>query len=132
MSTMVDYLTTTCKDAWSGRAWLDIEGDQYWTGDFGMNMVWFEQLVDACIATSPAGCGVYASLNSWTAIFGSETYVYSPAASLPLWYPHYDDSQSFDDWKAYGGWSEPAAKQYVGDSKLCEVDVDMNWAPVVF
>lgn len=30
IKTMVDYVNTNCKSAWSGRVWLDIEGTDYW------------------------------------------------------------------------------------------------------
>jgi len=36
---MVQYLQSTCPSAWSGRLWLDIEGSQYWTGNYANNQV---------------------------------------------------------------------------------------------
>jgi len=49
--------------------------------------------------------------------------------SRPLWYAHYDDSASFDDWgdMVFGGWGSPNIKQYAGDSSLCGIDVDLDW-----
>jgi len=42
MRTLVDHLNSNCKEAWSGRVWLDIEGTQYWTGDTNANRVWYQ------------------------------------------------------------------------------------------
>lgn len=66
-----------------------------------------------------------------------------------------DDKQSFADFAPFGGWSKPfvsgilnfaipitfqpkkipkkflqkKAKQYSGDTKLCDEDVDLDWRP---
>lgn len=42
MRTLLDHLNTNCKEAWSGRVWLDIEGTQYWTGDTYANRLWYQ------------------------------------------------------------------------------------------
>lgn len=42
MKTLLNHLNTNCKEAWSGRVWLDIEGTQYWTGDTENNRVWYQ------------------------------------------------------------------------------------------
>lgn len=48
---------------------------------------------------------------------------------LPLWYAHYDNSPSFSDFAAFGGWTAPNIKQYEGTSSLCGASVDRNWHP---
>jgi hypothetical protein len=30
----------------------------------------------------------------------------------PLWYAHYDGVQNFSDFKPFGGWTKPYAKQF--------------------
>lgn len=49
--------------------------------------------------------------------------------SKPLWYAHYDNNPSFSDYSkyAFGGWSTPSIKQYLGDTTLCSVGVDLNF-----
>ena len=47
-------------------------------------------------------------------------------------YAHYDNSPSFSDFTAFGGWSTPAIKQYMGDKTSCGVGVDYNWYPDSF
>jgi len=126
LTTMLNYLNTNCKSSWSGRVWLDIEGSQYWLGSYTNNKNWYQQLVDACTSNAPS-CGVYTSSNEWQTIFGSTTYSYG--SSLPLWYPHYDNSPSFSDFKAFGGWTSPYMKQYAGDVTACSIDVDKSYCP---
>lgn len=126
LSTMLSYLNSNCKSAWSGRIWLDIEGSQYWTGSTSSNQAWYKNLVDACKSLGVT-CGVYSSSSQWSAIFGSTSYVYGN--SLPLWYAHYDNNPSFSDFSSFGGWSSPHAKQYAGDVTLCSFGVDKNYSP---
>ena len=47
-------------------------------------------------------------------------------------YAHYDNLPSFSDFTAFGGWSTPAIKQYMGDKTSCGVGVDYNWYPDSF
>ena len=68
--------------------------------------------------------GVYASESQWSAIMGSS---YTGGSGHQLWYPHYDGSPSFSDFRGFGGWTKPSIKQYVGDAKLCGADVDKNY-----
>ena len=49
------------------------------------------------------------------------------ASSLPLWYPHYDSWKSFGDFQAFGGWTSPSIKQYIGNANSCGIGVDYNW-----
>jgi len=112
--------------AFTGRIWLDIEGSQYWTGNAENNKAWYQNLVDSC-KSSGFSCGVYTSANNWQTIFGSTSYSYG--SNLPLWYAHYDNNPSFSDFKAFGGWSKPYAKQYQGDTTMCSMGVDKNYSP---
>lgn len=126
ISEMVTALQSGC--SWSGKVWLDIEGSQYWTGSTSNNKAWYQNLVDACKATVGASkCGVYSSSYMWSTVFGSTSYSYG--ADLPLWYAHYDNSKTFSDFTAFGGWNAPVAKQYEGTTTYCSMGVDMNWAP---
>jgi hypothetical protein len=42
---------------------------------------------------------------------------------------HYDNSASFSDFTPFGGWTQPAIKQFVGDAVVCGAGVDKNWYP---
>ena len=72
--------------------------------------------------------GIYTSYYNWEDIVGLSWN--SPSnQGLPLWYAHYDNSQSFSDFKSFGGWSSPMIKQYEGDKSGCGVGIDYDWMP---
>jgi hypothetical protein len=89
------------------------------------NRGFYKELVDACKA-SPVKCGVYSSIYQWSSLFGS-SYVYGN--DLPMWYAHYDGKPNFSDYKPYGGWVKPVAKQYSGSTSVCKMSVDLNYGP---
>lgn len=122
---------TACSSGWSQRVWLDIEGEQYWFGDYTKNWNWYKSLVDACLAYPGVSCAVYSNAAQWGSLFGSTSKVYSKSANLPLWYPRYPNnkSPSLSDYTPFGGWSTPVMKQYVGDASLCTMEVDLNYSP---
>jgi len=103
--------------------WLDIEGSQYW-GSQSSNQAFFADMVSAA-KSHGVNVAVYTSASQWQPIMGS----YTGGSSLPLWYAHYDNSQSFGDFSPFNGWSKPAMKQYNGDKTLCNIGVDFNWYP---
>ena len=70
--------------------------------------------------------GIYGSKYMWQSIFGSTTACHT-VSSQPLWYAHYDDKASFADFSAFGGWTKPHMKQYLGDTTLCGAGVDKNF-----
>jgi len=103
-----------------GELWLDVEGT--W-GSTSASQSFFSGLVSE---TKVLGVttGVYTSQSQWTAIMGSS---YKGGDAYPLWYAHYDNSPSFSDFVAFGGWTKPAIKQYEGDATVCGVGVDINY-----
>ena len=64
----------------------------------------------------------------WQSIMGSNNAC-PGVANVQLSYAHYDGSASFSDFKAFGGWTKPAIKQYKGDTTLCGAGVDLNYYP---
>jgi hypothetical protein len=128
LATMVDNLEANCPAKWTQGIWLDVEGAEYWTGSNTANRAWYEDLVDACITASKTygyHCGVYASSAQWVSLFGSTDYCYG--SGLKLWYPHYDNDASFDDYTEFGCWKTPVLKQYAGDTTQCSISVDKNY-----
>jgi len=125
---LVSYFKTNCSTAWKGRVWLDIENKDYWTGDTTANRKWYQELVDACTSTAGISCGVYSSAYfGWEDIFGTTSYAYG--SYLPLWYAHYDKTASFSDFTPFGNWSKPWGKQYIGDTTVCSMNVDVSYIP---
>ena len=62
----------------------------------------------------------------WESIMGSAQSC-TGLSGVTLWYAHYDNSPSFSDFKAFGGWTHPKIKQYKGDTTACGFGVDLNY-----
>lgn len=112
-----------------GTLWFDIETNPSpgcgWSSDKSSNCAF---LGDMIAEGKNLGIlmGVYASSYMWSSIMGS----CNVAQSLPLWYAHYDDVQSFSDFTPFGGWSKPNMKQYwdsLGGG--CGISADADWYP---
>ena len=127
ISSMVSYLNANCGTAWTKWIWLDIEGSQYWTGSYASNKTWYQNLLNACMATTGVTCGIYSSAVQWQAIFGSTSYCYGQAQHM--WYAHYDSVCSMSDYTTYGCWTTPFAKQYEGTHTACNIGVDSDYIP---
>lgn len=53
---------------------------------------------------------MYSDTYEWSGIFGTSTG-YTAAQNLPLWYPHWDNTNGFADFIPFGGWTTPVMKQ---------------------
>lgn len=72
--------------------------------------------------------GIYASSYMWNEIFGNRTAC-QELKDEPLWYAHYDNKQTFDDYVQFGGWTTPSIKQYNDRPALCGADIDYDFYP---
>ena len=123
METFVDYLKS--HSVRFGTLWLDIEGPGlYWGGNQGANSNFIGALISKGRAMGMT-IGVYSSASQWIPITGGS----SVASSCPLWYAHYDGSESFGDFSPFGGWNRPAMKQFRGSVSFCGTGIDENWYP---
>jgi hypothetical protein len=105
------------------RVWFDIESGGGWS-DPDYNSAWLQEAVDYAVSSiGQSAVGIYSNENSWTSIMGNN----SNFSSFQLWYPHYDNDPSFSDFVPFAGWTSPTIKQYVGDSTMCNVGVDLNY-----
>lgn len=66
--------------------------------------------------------GIYTRANWWQQNTG-DSLAFS---QLPLWEAHYDSDADLNAWRPFGGWDHLSAKQYVGDTQLCGVTVDLD------
>jgi len=107
-----------------GMLWFDIEGPAYWM-DQGSNQAFFNGLVSQAQAMGVT-IGVYTSESQWSPIMGDG---FTAGSAFPIWYAHYDNDPSFDDWSPFAGWSSPAIKQYEGTDTSCGYGVDRDWYP---
>ena len=68
----------------------------------------------------------------WQQIMGSASAC-QDLTHIPLWYAHYDNLQTFNDYYKlpFGGWTNPAIKQYDdgGHQKICGLTIDQDWYP---
>jgi len=119
----VDATVDALKGLKTDTLWFDIE--IYRWGAQASNRNFITALIDRGKALG-VKLGIYTNLNNWAAIVG-ETW--DGASSLPLWYAHYDNSPNFGDFRAFGGWTKPAIKQYRGNYAACGVEIDLNWHP---
>eukprot|EP01133_Synstelium_polycarpum_P004256 gene4256-4966_t len=115
VETMVNYFESFQADY--GMVWFDIEGP-------GENQAFFNSMLDGASAVG-AKVGVYTSESQWVPIMGD----WSGGSAYPLWYAHFDGSPSFSDFSPFGGWSQPAIKQFSGSDTVCGLGVDQNWYP---
>ena len=110
-----------------GMVWLDVEinpssGCSWTSYSWSSNCDYLNQLISA-VKSHGKAVGVYTSQYEWESTMGSLGACTS-AASVPLWYAHYDNWASFGDYVKIGGWSSPSMKQFIGDSTLCSVGID--------
>ena len=100
-------------DAPYGFAWLDIEQNPSATcgwdsHDMADNCKFVVDLVNNLTAVG-VGVGVYTSEAEWLKAVGPRC---TAASFLPLWYAHYDQRDTCDDFRSFGGWRRAYAKQF--------------------
>jgi hypothetical protein len=102
--------------------WLDIEGR--WNRNIDMNIQFMEELIQQ-INNLGIKFGIYTSKSEWISIMNNITKF---SSTSPLWYSHYDNDKSFNDFRAFGGWRQPSVKQFISDVKECGVVLDRNFS----
>ena len=114
-----------------GMVWVDVEINPSrncgWGTDYSKNC---QFLVDSLVALKGQGLtvGVYSSNYMWETVMGSQTACPEAAKyTSQYWYAHYDNKQTFSDFKTTGGWTKPSIKQYAGDVTECNMGVDKNF-----
>ena len=108
--------------------WLDIE-KLSWSTNKTTNQAFVKGMVDE-IKNLPTGTelAIYSNYYMWEEIVGLD-WKYPEEKGLKLWYAHYDNMRNFSDFKSFGGWAHPVAKQFKGTTKTsCGPSVDYNLA----
>lgn len=119
----VDYVTHN-RVAFD-TVWVDVEPcTQCWDGSDTTNA---RTVLEFALLLESFGfqVGIYASDWAWTQVCGSEPGF----PNYPLWYPHYDNNQTFDDFEPFAGWTKPVLKQYAPTLDMCGASVDLDWRP---
>lgn len=107
-----------------GMLWYDVE-TYAWSSSQSSNQAFIQDMIDEGLSLGVVA-GIYTNYYNWESVVGLD-WDYPASKGLPLWYAHYDDSQSFSDFTAFGGWTSPNIKQYMGDETSCGVGVDYDW-----
>jgi len=123
-STVVNYINSEGLSGKFGMIWMDIEPCSGCWSDAQTNADFIDQ-VASTFSSAGLSVGIYTNWVSWPEIVGS----WSGLSSYPLWYPHYDDAQTFSDFEAFGGWSTPAMKQFDDQPAVCGLSIDHDWYP---
>lgn len=114
-----------------GMMWFDIETNPspgcHWSSNKADNCRFMKELIDAGHGLG-IHMGIYASEYMWSSIMGDGCHV-GAANGLALWYAHYDGTQSYSDFAAFGGWSKPSIKQYWDSVGYCGISADADWYP---
>jgi hypothetical protein len=117
--------------------WLDIEDGSPWADDPGQNVATLLALVGAVVGAGMRNVGIYAHGSTFVRLMG-DTVAF---AGLPLWWS--DTARpgtqpgtaraGFDGWQPFGGWKQPAMRQYRIDVPIVGAEppysVDLNWYP---
>jgi len=122
-SAQANYLVSTLGNSNYGRIWLAVE-DSQWSSSQSSNQSFITNFINTLQGRSKSA-GIYTSYNNWQSIVG---LTWSGVSSLPLWYYQPDNNPSFSNFQAFGGWSNPAIKQYALDKKICGKDADLNYS----
>ncbi|KAI9265246.1 glycoside hydrolase superfamily [Phascolomyces articulosus] len=109
-----------------GTLWLDVEIDpsaNNWpsASEAQATLQEYKSVLNA----SGWKWGVYSSQSQWSQIVGSADWELD--SSVPVWYAHWDEALSFDNFATFGGWSKPTIKQYAGDVTFCSAGWDKNY-----
>jgi len=134
VSGMSTYLTS--KGFTPDSIWLDIETPAsgqpcYWQGTSASKQAFYSELVSTASSTWGSLLGIYSSYSEWQSCFGSQSWK-NPGgndAQLRMWYARYSGGASFADFTAFSSWTTPYAKQYNGDTTVCGIGADVNYAP---
>ena len=114
----------------SNTVWIDVEACGNWYGsNHSKNMQFVRDVTNAAISArgSRKYVGIYANWTQWEECFGSRS-TFTDFHDLQLWYPHYDRSKTFSDFKSFGGWSRGNMKQIDGDTNICSVNgIDLDF-----
>lgn len=62
--------------------------------------------------------GIYSSVTDWQYAF-KNVNACPGVSSNPLWYEYADDTQSFNNFRSFGGWSQPSMKRYSTNYSWC-------------
>lgn len=100
--------------------WLDVENEE--SGKNEPEIIALLHEVGEMCDRAGVAWGIYSSAPAWKALTGNcEDF-----KNVPLWNAQWTGRPDFEDFDAYGGWLKETMRQYLGDTTLAGVKVDMN------
>ncbi len=118
-----DQIDKTC-DAILGtgyvyRPYLAIEDPSMWSSDVSANRKFVAEMVAKILSRKDCFDDVRfkSTKYEWEKILGAD---YSEYSQRLLWYISGDKKKNYDDFKPFGGWNAPLAKQYIQKQEVCD------------
>jgi len=123
----VTISTLVKNNAKVSRLWIDIEGDEWSTSDHEKNARFIDEMALAIVSLGMP-TGYYLNNHSYMQILAPWT---NKIPSAQLWYPHWDNKMTYDDFLPFAGFTKPNRKQYTGGITICGAPdlVDQSWSP---
>jgi len=117
-------------NGFDGMLWLDVEDcKDCWVGTPRERLTFLEGIAENC-EKKGFKIGVYSGHGSWIEVFGSADFASGGLTRYPLWFAHYDNKTSMDDYERLkiGDWKKPVMKQYSSSYSLCGITgLDVNY-----
>jgi len=108
-----------------GMVWLDVE-EYAWTKNKTYNQEFVLAQLDQ-VTKGGRKVGVYTNWHEWDVTVGRE---WDGASAHPLWFAYWDHDPSFNNFRQFGGWKKPDAKQYESEGKVCGLTgLDLDFKP---
>ncbi|CAL6079986.1 Glycosyl_hydrolase family 25 protein [Hexamita inflata] len=103
--------------------WLDAETTHSYFSTQQENQKFISELIDELLLyIIPSQIGIFSDYSSWRTLFGKTFSI----SQFKLWYSNYNERADFEDFGEFGGWTEPAMKQYKGYAVVCDVELNQN------
>uniref|UniRef100_A0A914XZF3 Lysozyme n=1 Tax=Panagrolaimus superbus TaxID=310955 RepID=A0A914XZF3_9BILA len=111
--------------------WLQVTSAINWPNNIQSNINLIESFVSQAYVNG-ISIGIYTNYNDWQQITGN----YVDSYPLRLWYynvysngPTGESPANFDDFRSFGQWNQPNAKQFAQNEGLCGITVNRNVYP---
>jgi hypothetical protein len=102
------------------RYWLDVEDVEHAYPAPAANAAWLRAALQA-FQDRGIPAGIYTGRWYWVPYLGNT----EEFAGWPLWVAQWDQVPDVTVWQPFGGWQQPAGKQYAG-GEACGMQVDWN------
>jgi hypothetical protein len=128
---LVDLCETINGTGYKYRPYIAVEDINLWSKSTTENRNFITETVDEVMKqTACFGKPRFRTTkHEWENIVGTDCIAFS---DYYLWYISSDNKKDFNDFKPFGGWKKPTAKQYDQDKVVCNNHVNLNIKALVF